>query len=93
MAAGEQSNRMAPDMEARMKQSCVTEFLYAETVALTDIHWYLLNVDGDQTVDVSTVRWWVVLFVSGDDDEESPLLAKIFMIVACRLLFIARENA
>jgi len=38
MAAGEQYNRMAPDMEARMKQSCVTKILYAETVALTDIH-------------------------------------------------------
>ena len=32
----------------------------------TDIHMYLLNVYEDQTVDVSTVRWWVVHFSSGD---------------------------
>ena len=32
-----------------------------------DIHWYLLNVDGDQTVYVSTVRWWVV-HLSSDDN-------------------------
>ena len=37
-------------------------------VAPTDIHWRLLNVYGDQTVDVSTVRQWVVRFNSGDTD-------------------------
>jgi len=32
-------------------------------------HWHsltLVNIDGDQTVDVGTVRWWVVHFSSGD---------------------------
>jgi hypothetical protein len=28
----------------------------------------LLNVYGDQKVDVSTVRWWVVRFRGGDSD-------------------------
>jgi hypothetical protein len=33
-----------------------------------DIHRRLLNVYGDQTVDVSTVRRWVARFSSGDSD-------------------------
>ena len=28
----------------------------------TDIHWCLLNIYGDHTVDVSRVRWWIVHF-------------------------------
>ena len=55
-------------MEVRMKQRCVTEFLHAEKLAPTDIHQCLLNVSGDQTVDVSTVRRWLVCFSSGDSD-------------------------
>jgi len=42
-------------------------------------------------VDVSTVKQWVVRFVSGDGG--SPLLVEISMSSACRLLFIAGENA
>ena len=41
-----------------------TELLHAEKMALIDIHWWSLSVYGDQTVDVSTVRWWVVHFSS-----------------------------
>ena len=37
-------------------------------MASTDIHWHLLNVYGDQSVDVNTVRWCVVHFSSGDSD-------------------------
>ena len=55
-------------MEARMKQRCIIEFLHAEKIAPIDIHRRLLNVYGDQTVDVSTVRRWVVRFSSGDND-------------------------
>jgi hypothetical protein len=51
-----QSDKMASDMEVRMKQRRVTEFLHAEKFAPSDIHRRLLNVYGDQTVDVSTVR-------------------------------------
>jgi hypothetical protein len=36
--------------------------------APNDIKRHLLNVYGDQTVDVSTVRGWVVRFSSGDSD-------------------------
>jgi len=68
MTAEGQSDRVVSVMEVHMEQRGVTEFLHAEKTAPTDIHWWLLNVDGDQTVDVSTVRWWVVLFSSGDSD-------------------------
>ena len=37
-------------------------------MAPTDIHQLLLNVDGDQIVDVSTVSQWVVHFSSCDSD-------------------------
>ena len=55
MAAEGHSDRMAFDMEVCMETKCVTEFLHAEIMASTDIHQYLLNVDGDQTVDMSIV--------------------------------------
>ena len=60
MAAEGQSDRLVSDMEVHMKQRCVTEFLHAEINAPIDIHWCLVNVDGDQTVDVSTVRRWCI---------------------------------
>ena len=62
MTAEGQSVKMASDMEVRMKQRCVIEFLHAEKIAPNDIHRRLLNVYGDQTVDVSTVRRWVARF-------------------------------
>jgi len=37
-------------------------------IAPIDIHWHLLNIHGDQTVDVSTVRQWVVHFTSSNCD-------------------------
>jgi len=43
----------------------LTEFLCAEKIALIDILWCLLNISGDQTMDVSTVRQWVVCFSNG----------------------------
>ena len=55
---------MATDMEAHMKQKCVTEFLYVEKMAPTDIHGYLLNVSGYQTVNVGTVMLWVMHVVT-----------------------------
>ena len=68
MTAEGQSYKMASDMEVRMKQRCVIEYLHAEKIAPNDIHRRLLNVYGDQTVDVSTVRRWVARFSSGDSD-------------------------
>jgi len=50
MTAEGQSDKMASDMEVRMKQSCVIEFLHAEKKnAPNDIHRRLLNVYGEQT--------------------------------------------
>ena len=76
-----------------MKQRCVIEFLYVEKMASSDIRQPLLNIYGDQTVDVSTVRRWVVHFSSGDSNSESLLLLQIFMSKACRLMFITTDNA
>ena len=83
---------MASDVEVWMKQRCVTEFLHVEKIAPIDIHWCLLNFDGDQTVDVSTMRQWVVCFCSDNSVSGSPLLVQTFMRGACRFLFVAGEN-
>ena len=57
MAAEKQSDRMASDMEVHNKQRCVSEVLHVEKMVTINIHRWLVNVDGDQPVDVSTVRW------------------------------------
>ena len=56
MAAEGQSDQMISDMEVHMKQRCKIEFPHADKMAPTDIYQHLLNVYGDQTLDVSTVR-------------------------------------
>jgi len=76
MAAEGPSDRMASDMEERMKQKGGTGFLHVEKIAPTDIHWYLLNVYGDQAVDGSTVKWWGGGFSSGDSDSGAPPLVQ-----------------
>ena len=83
MAAEGQSDRMASDVEVHMKQSCGIECLRVEKMAPTDIHQCLLNVYGDQTENVSTVKWWVVCFSSGNSNSGSPVLVQIFMSAAC----------
>ena len=75
MAAEGQSDRMMSDIEVRLKQRCVIEFLHVEKMAPIDIHRHLLNVHGDQTVDVNTVRQRAVCFSSGDNCG-SPLLCR-----------------
>ena len=40
------------------------KFLHVEKMALIDNHQCFLNIDEDQAVDVSTMRWWVVHFNS-----------------------------
>jgi len=57
MAAEGQSDKMVPDVGVCMKKQCVIEFLCVEKMAPVNIHQHLLNVYGDQTLDVSTVRW------------------------------------
>jgi len=66
MAAEGQSVKMVSNMEVSLKKKHVIEFLHAEKMAPTDIHQHLLNICGEQPVDVSTVRQWVVCFSSGN---------------------------
>jgi len=90
---------MAADMEVCVKQRGGNEFLRAEEIKLIDIHWHLLNVYGNQGVDVSTVRQWMVFFSSDDSNmQDKPCSrwqdgSQVFTSVACRLLLIAGENA
>ena len=70
MAAEEQSDKMASDMEAHMKERCIIKFLHAEQIAPVDIHQCLLNIYGDQTVYFNTVKWWVLCLSSGNSDSE-----------------------
>ena len=65
MAAEGQSDKMASDVEVRVKQRSGIEFLHVEKVAPTNIHQCLLNIYGDGTVE-STVRHRMVRFISGD---------------------------
>jgi len=46
-----------------LKKRCVVKFLHVEEMAPTDTYQCLLNIFGEQTVDVSTVRRWVVHFI------------------------------
>jgi len=57
MAAEGQSDKMVSDMKVLMKQRGGSEFLHVEMMTPTDIHQFLLNVYGEQTVDKNTVRW------------------------------------
>ena len=56
MEAEGHSDRMASDMEVRMKQQCAIQSLPVEKNAPNDIQQCLLNIYEDQTLDVSTVR-------------------------------------
>ena len=77
MTAEGQSDKMVSEMEVRMKQRCVTEFLHAEKIVPNDIPQCLMKVYGDQTVDVSTVRQWVACFSSGDSNvKDKPYSAQ-----------------
>jgi hypothetical protein len=52
----EHSGKIASDEEVHTKQRCAVEILHGEGIAPVDIHRRLLNVYGDQTVGVRTVR-------------------------------------
>ena len=60
------------DIEEHMKQRCVIEFIHVEKMALADIHQCFLNSYGNQTVDVSIVRQWVVGFSTGNIMKDKP---------------------
>ena len=61
MAAKRQSDRMVFDVEMCIKQRCVTKLFYAKKMAPIDSHQYLLNICGNQTVDMSTVIYGDIL--------------------------------
>jgi len=66
----------------------VSEFLYAEEMAPTDIHCHLLDAYGDQTVDVGTARQWAVFLQQGwsrkwffsKSDHESSFIKKLLLL-------------
>jgi len=60
MVAERYSDKMVSDMEVCTKWRCVADFLHEEKIKPTCIHWHLLNIHGDQTGDVSTLRQWVM---------------------------------
>jgi len=68
--------RIASDMEVHTKQGCGTEVLHREKILHIGIHQHLLNVYGDQTVDVSTVRQRMVHFSSGDGIVKDKLCSR-----------------
>ena len=90
------SDEVVSYTEICRKQGLVIEFLHEEEMGSTDIHRHLLRVGGDQTVDVSTVRWWVVCFSSGNSNMKDKPCSRWscrFLSVACGLLFIIDQNA
>ena len=82
MTAEGQSDTMASDMEVQMSKGVSLNSSMWKKIAPIDIQRCLLNINGDQRVDVSTVRQWVVCFISGDSNSGSPLLVQIFMSTA-----------
>ena len=79
MAAEEQSDKMASDMEVNMEQMCVIELLHVEkkllSLTLIDICWMFME----------TRQWMVVVF--------QQQTVQIFTSMACSFLFIVGENA
>ena len=63
---------------------------------VTFIHQCLLNVYGEQTIDVSPVRRWVLYFSSGNSNVKDKTFSvrprRFFTSMACRLFFIAGEH-
>ena len=86
MATERQSDKMASDMGVCTRQRGVTKFLHAGKIAPTDIHQCLLNISGEQSVDVGDE------FQQWQQRQWSPLLVQIFMSTTCRFLLIADEN-
>jgi len=90
IAAERQSDKRASEMEVCRKQKYGIEFLHEENMAFTDIHQHLLNVYGDQTGDVSTVKQWSVY--SSGNSNTALLLVQLFMNAASRFLFVTGES-
>jgi len=96
MAAKGQTDKMVSDVKMHMAQRRGIAFLHVEKMTPVEIHQRLLNVYGNQTVDVSTVRQWVVSFSSGHSNVEVKPRSRQpcrFLSAARRLLFIAVRSA
>jgi len=78
------------------KDLSLNSSVVGKRMAHAEIYQSLLNVCGDQTVDVSTERWWVVCFSNGHCDLKNKSYSRWpcrFLSVVCRILFITGENA
>jgi len=67
-------NKMASDMEVRMKQRCVIEFLREEKIAPNDIHRSLLNLF-TETKQCMLAQWgggWNVSALANGDLKDKP---------------------
>ena len=93
MGAEGQSEKLVSDMVESVKHMCGNEFLHTENMSAINIQWCLLNIYGEQTVDVSTVSQWVVRFSSDNSDNGSLPVVQVFTSTACRLWFMPSENA
>lgn len=56
LATEGQTDKMAPVMEMHTKQMYVTEFLHLEKIATIYTDRCLMNVSGDQRVDIRAMR-------------------------------------
>ena len=68
MAEEGQSDTTVSDVEEHMKQRYATKLLHVKKMVPTGIHQCLQIICGDQTVNASTVRWWVMHFSSTGAD-------------------------
>ena len=74
MAAEEQSNKMASNMEVNMKKRCVIDFLNVEKIILIDIHslmlcWMFVETKPWMLSRVVHFRDSGVIFTGADVDE------------------------
>lgn len=44
------------------------QFFHTENITPIDLHQHFLDIYGNQTVDVSTLRWWVIHFSSDNNN-------------------------
>jgi len=93
MAAQGQSDKMASDMKVHTKQRDEIAFQHAEKIAPIDIHQHLLNVYGDQTVDVSPKsgafqQWWQWVTSAGADFYKRSMQA----LVRCWKKYTANDG-
>lgn len=70
---------MVSDIEVWMRRRSAAELFDVEKIAPIVIHQCLLDIYGDQSVDVRAMRWCMVHFSSGDSNCGSPELVWIFV--------------